>query len=225
MKLSIIIPTYNEAENIPQLFHRIQTSLKKIDHEIIVVDDSSQDGTPHIAEKRGAKVLERPAKRGIITAFQEGFKISTGEVIGLLDADLQHPPERLSYMLHMIEKGSDLVIASRYVSGGGVEKWGLKRRLISRVAILLSHFLLSKTRKVKDVTSGYFMARREVIESISFSAHGWKVLPEILVKGRYRKICELPFTFKGREKGESKLEQSIMKQYWSQLTSLRHGTT
>jgi len=153
--LSIIVPTYNEAENIGELIERIETSLKGLDFEVIVVDDSSPDGTAEIAEElgrayRNVKVIKRPRKMGLASAALEGMREAKYRLIAVMDADLQHPPELLPKLLERAKEGYDIVIASRYVKGGGVEGWSLWRRLISRGATLLAHALFLETRKVKD---------------------------------------------------------------------------
>jgi dolichol-phosphate mannosyltransferase len=164
--LSIIVPTYNEAENIGELIERIETSLKGLDFEVIVVDDSSPDGTAEIAEElgrayRNVKVIKRPRKMGLASAALEGMREAKYRLIAVMDADLQHPPELLPKLLERAKEGYDIVIASRYVEGGGVEGWSFWRRLISRGATLLAHTLLPKTRGVKDPMSGFFCVQKK----------------------------------------------------------------
>ena len=209
--LSIIVPTYNEAENIGELIERIETSLKGLDFEVIVVDDSSPDGTAEIAEElgrayRNVKVIKRPRKMGLASAALEGMREAKYRLIAVMDADLQHPPELLPKLLERAKEGYDIVIASRYVKGGGVEGWSLWRRLISRGATLLAHALFLETRKVKDPLSGFFLFRREVVEGIRLNPIGYKLLLEVLMKGEYDKVAEVPYVFKMRRRGKSKLD-------------------
>jgi len=208
--LSIIVPTYNEAENIGELIERIETSLKGLDFEVIVVDDSSPDGTAEIAEElgrayRNVKVIKRPRKMGLASAALEGMREAKYRLIAVMDADLQHPPELLPKLLERAKEGYDIVIASRYVEGGGVEGWSFWRRLISRGATLLAHTLLPKTRGVKDPMSGFFVFRRKVVEGVELNPTGYKLLLEVLVRGRYEGVAEVPYVFKARRRGRSKL--------------------
>jgi len=159
--LSIVVPTYNEAQNIRELIERVESSLKGFNFEIIVVDDSSPDGTADIAEELGGKygnvkVIRRPAKLGLASAVLEGMKLAKYDAMAVMDADLQHPPELLPKLLEKAVEGYDVVVASRYVEGGRTERWSTTRRMISRGAILLAHFLLPKTRAVRDAVSGFF---------------------------------------------------------------------
>ena len=203
--ISVIIPTYNEKKNITRLIHRIASILKGHDYELIVVDDSSSDGTAEAARELAkdypVKVLVRLGKLGLSSAVVEGFKASIGDVIGVIDADLQHPPEHIKQFLMAVSGGSDIVIGSRYVDGSKIEDWNWFKSIVSKGAITLS----SPLTDVKDPTSGYFFLKRSVIENISFNPHGFKILLEILVKGKYNNVKEIPIAFKAREEGESKL--------------------
>jgi len=221
-----VIPTYNEAQNIEELIPRIESSLKGLLHEIIIVDDGSPDGTADVAESLGRRygnirVLRRPKKMGLASAIADGLKIAKGEIVAVMDADLQHPPELLSKMLRTIREGYDLVIASRYVGGGRVEGWSPLRRLISRGATILAHLLLPETRGIRDPLSGYFMVKRDAIEGIELSLIGYKLLLEVLVKRKGIRIVEVPYTFRPRKKGESKLKIEEIINYAVLLLKLR----
>ena len=184
MKISVIVPTYNEAENIKKLIPMIDSVLKDYDYEIIVVDDNSPDGTAEVAKKLAeqypVKVLIREKKKGLASAILYGFMNANGDVLGVIDADLQHPPELLGEMAKKIEDGYDIVIASRYVKGGGTEGWSFHRWLISKVAILLARPLTN----VKDPMSGCFLL-------------SYKPLLEILVKNSYSRVIEI-FSYRMR---------------------------
>jgi len=143
----------------------------------------------------------REKKKGLASAILHGFMNASGDVLGVIDADLQHPPELLKEMAKKIEDGYDIVIASRYVEGGGIEGWSFHRILISRVAILLARPLTD----VKDPMSGCFLLRREVIDGVNFNPTGYKLLLEILVKGNYERVAEVPYVFRERIYGQSKL--------------------
>jgi len=209
-KCSILIPTYNEKENIPELTKRIWESLSSIDFEVIFIDDNSPDHTAEVAEKLAEvygniKILKRSSKLGLATAVLDGLEYAEGNIIAVMDADLQHPPELLPIMFERAKYGYDIVVASRYVDGGGVEGWSMLRRLISWGAIKLAYLLLPRTRKVKDPMSGFFMFKKEVIDGVQLNPLGFKILLEILIRGKYSLVSEVPYTFKPRRKGKSKL--------------------
>ncbi len=210
--ISIIVPTYNERENIEELVKRIDASLRKegLKYEIIIVDDNSPDGTADVAEslssKYPIKVVRRPGKLGLSSAVLDGFKVAEGDLVVVMDADLQHPPEVIPKLVRTAANGCDIVIASRYVKGGSVGEWSVLRKLISKGATLIARILLPQSRNVKDPMSGFFLFKREVLEgSEGLDPKGFKILLEILVKGRYRSVCEVPFKFGQRFKGQSKL--------------------
>lgn len=211
--LAVIVPTFNEAENIPELFERLFSSLKGLSYEIIVVDDSSPDETAKVVEEvsRGrsnVKVLLRSKKSGLTSAILEGVRFIDADVlaVAVMDADLQHPPELLPIMYSFILKGFDIVIASRYVKGGKIEDWRISRKLMSKLSILIVHLLFPKTRTVKDIVSGYFMIKKTILDNITVSSSGFKFLTEILIKvDENAKIIEIPYMFKKRKRGKSKL--------------------
>jgi len=213
-----VVPTYNEAENVGILLDRVRRAIggSGIEYEVVVVDDSSSDGTAEVArrvsEELGVplRLVVRRGERGLASAVARGFREAGGEYIAVMDADLQHPPEVLAEMLsRALGEGADIVVASRYVGGGGVEGWGLHRRLASRLATIAARVLIPQARRVRDPLSGFFLVRRGVIEGISPEAlsrgRSFKILLEILVRGRYGKVVEHPYRFKPRERGKSKL--------------------
>lgn len=213
MELSIIIPTYNEKENISKLIDLVENVLSGVDYEIIVVDDNSPDGTAEIVEALNIKynnisIIRRPSKLGLASAILAGFEASKGDAIAVIDADLQHPPELLPKMLNELAGGKDLVIASRYSLEGGIKDWNIFRKIISKNAIYLTHLFLPSTRNVRDPVSGYFMVRRELIKGLRFEAAGYKLLAELLVKRPEAKVTEIPYIFKPRQSGRSKLKVS-----------------
>lgn len=207
--ISIVVPTYNERDNVEELIRRISKSLEGLNYEVVVVDDNSPDGTAELAEKLSkefpVRVVRRPGKLGLATAVLDGVRKSVGEYVVVMDADLQHPPEVIPKMYECVLNGCDLVIASRYVCGGSISNWGLIRRLISRAAAILAKILISKARGISDPLSGYFMFRREVLSTANLSPRGFKILLELLVKGNYVRVCEVPYSFNVRVKGKSKL--------------------
>ncbi len=215
--ISIIIPTYNERDNLDELISRIDKSLNGLSHEIIIVDDNSPDGTANrakeLSSRHPVKVIVRPKKLGLSSAVMDGLNIARGDVIAVMDADLQHPPEMLPDLYKRIEEGCDIAIASRYIKGGSVENWSLIRRIISKGSIILAWTLLPRVRWVRDPASGYFMFRRHVIEDCELNPRGFKILMEVLVKGNYSKVCEVPYTFGLRRRGTSKLGASTIISY------------
>ncbi len=218
--VSVIIPTYNERDNIPELVRRLDKSMKEagIEYEIVVVDDNSPDGTADIAEELSknypVKVLRRPGKLGLSSAVLDGVKVAKGEIIVVMDADLQHPPEAVPKLVKAVFDGCDMAVGSRYVKGGSVKGWSAFRKLISKGATLIARVLLPQARHVKDPMSGFFAFRREVVEGgEEMNPRGFKILLEVLVKGRYERVCEVPYTFGTRLAGKSKLGTSEIINY------------
>src|SRR4030042_16167 len=140
---SLIIPTYNEKDNITPLVERISKALSGRDYEIILVDDNSTDGTIDIANgltsRYPVKLFVRREEKGLATAVIHGIKQASGTIIGVMDADLQHPPEVLPDLLKAMEGGADMVFASRYVEGGGGPDWDLSRKIVYRGALVGFH--------------------------------------------------------------------------------------
>ncbi|WP_048166034.1 glycosyltransferase [Palaeococcus pacificus] len=224
MRISIIVPTYNERDNLEELFKRISGSLRGHDFEIVVVDDDSPDKTWEKAQKLSkiypVKVIRRKNEKGLSSAVIRGFSEAEGDVFVVMDADLQHPPEVIPKLIERIENGADIAVASRYVKGGKVENWYWYRRLISKGAIMIGRVALPKIRHVRDPVSGFFALKREVVEGIELNPVGFKILLEILIKGRYSRIEEIPFTFGLRNAGESKLSQKQIFNYLRHLWRL-----
>lgn len=204
-KISIIIPTYNEKENIGKLIPVISKTLEGYNYEMVVVDDDSPDGTAEIVEGLSSKYPIRVLKRnerGLASAILYGFRHAEGDILGVIDADLQHPPEYMKEFICAVNDGYDIAIGSRYIEGGRIEGWSKTREIISRMAILLSKPIHNS---VKDPLSGYFFLKKNVIEGVNFNPTGYKLSLEILVKGNYKKVKEIPYTFKVRENGDSKM--------------------
>jgi dolichol-phosphate mannosyltransferase len=222
--LSIVIPTYNEQDNIVPLVERISRTLGDRKYEILLVDDNSKDKTVEIAagmaDKYPVKVLVRKREKGLATAVMHGFKYARGNIIGVMDADLQHPPEVNAALIKAIENGADMAIGSRYIPGGGVPNWGLLRRIISKGALSLAHLFLPSTRKVKDPMSGFFMFKREKIEGVELKPIGYKILLEMIVMGKFENIVEVPFIFEDRSSGRSKMKARQQLDYLEHIFSL-----
>jgi len=226
-KLGLVIPTLNEAGNIPVLLDRIHRSLSTvgIDYEIIVVDDNSQDGTADVVNEcseRDSRVrlFVRKGARGLAGAVIHGWEHTDADLLGVIDADLQHPPEVLPSLLEPVLADADIAIASRYAHGNGVGEWNKFRLFVSRAGILATAPLQRKDLRVKDPLSGFFVVRRDCIEGLELQPEGFKILLEILVKGRIRKAVEVPFQFGNRHAGKSKADFKVALQYFTLLGKL-----
>jgi len=222
-QLSIIIPTYNERENIDTLCERIFSALKKeqIDGEVIIIDDNSPDGTAHSAEYLSAKypvrTFVRKGKRGLGSAIIDGISLATAPIVCIIDADLSHPPEAIPEMFKIINRGdAQLVIGSRKVSGGGTSEWIWYRKVIHWVARGIGSFLTP----IKDLTSGFFMLDKKIIEGVKLEPKSWKIGLEIMVKGKQIKAIEYPIVFVEREAGKSKMGSKEVFAYLGHLLSL-----
>jgi len=226
-KLGLVVPTLNEAGNIPVLLDRIRESLSStgIGYEILVVDDDSQDGTANVVKeyaKQDARVrlFVRKGARGLAGAVIHGWKQSDADLLGVIDADLQHPPEVLPSLVAPVLDGADIAIASRYASANGVGEWNKFRLFVSRAGTLATAPLQRKNLRVKDPLSGFFIVRRECIDGLELQPEGFKILLEILVKGRIRKAIEVPFEFGNRHAGKSKADFKVALQYFTLLGKL-----
>jgi dolichol-phosphate mannosyltransferase len=233
MLLSLIIPTYNERQNIISLIRRVTFALEKVtdNFEIIVVDDDSPDGTWQVAEELAKenshlRVIRRRGEKGLATAVVAGWKAAKGEILGVMDGDLQHPPETLPELLNSIlNTNADIVVASRHVDGGGVSEWSLIRRFISWGAASLASLMLPGIlRLVRDPMSGYFFIKRSVIESVSLKPEGYKILLEVLARGKYQTVVEVPYIFEERKEGGSKLGSKQYLEFFTHLGRLAMET-
>lgn len=228
--LSLVLPTFNEAKNIEAVLAQVIShlnSVPELSYEIIVVDDDSPDRTwekaLEFAETSSkVRVIRRQNERGLSTAVIRGWQISRGRILGVMDADLQHPPEVTAKLWQEMARGADLAVASRHIEGGGVSDWSIFRRIISRCAQLIGFLLLPEvTARVSDPMSGYFMLTRASIEDRELSPVGYKILMEVLGRGRMRWIAEVPYTFRERVEGSSKVTNKIYAEYFLHLLRLR----
>jgi dolichol-phosphate mannosyltransferase len=230
-KLGIVIPTLNEAGNIPTLLDRLRAALEptNVAYELIVVDDDSQDGTADVAREYAKQdsrvsVFVREGQRGLAGAVIHGWAKTEASLLGVIDGDLQHPPEVLPQLLKAVLDGKDIAIASRYATNSkqNVADWNKARHLISRASTLATAPLQRKHLRIKDPMSGFFVLRRECIEGIDLQPQGFKILLEILVKGRIRSTVEVPFHFATRLSGKSKADFRVALHYFSLLGKLSH---
>ncbi len=223
-KATLIVPTYKERENIAPLVERIHAALHDYDYRVLFVDDDSNDGTVELVASLSKKypidILVRRDKRGLASAVVDGIEQAGGETIVVMDADLQHPPEVLTELLKGIDQGADMVIASRYVAGGGCEGWGRARRINSKGAIFIAHLLLPRTRQVKDPVSGFFAFKKQAIGGAELKPAGYKIVLEVLMQGRFQSVAEVPFNFQLRRRGKSKLSARQQVEYLRHIFSL-----
>ncbi|EDX72551.1 GtrA-like protein [Coleofasciculus chthonoplastes PCC 7420] len=230
LQFSLIIPTYKEAKNIPQIVEQLSRLLDSQlagDYELIVVDDNSPDETWKVAMELTAdypqlQVMRRIDERGLSTAVIRGWQVARGEVLGVIDADLQHPPELLLQLWSEIQRGADLAVASRHVEGGGVSDWSIIRRFLSRGAQTIGLILLPGViGRVSDPMSGYFMVRRQCLVGRPLSPLGYKILIEVLGRGKVPWIGEVGYVFQERQAGESKVTWKQYVEYLQHLLRLR----
>lgn len=214
--ISVIIPTYNERENIEPIISACLRALSapRFDAEVVVVDDDSEDYTWQYPERLfghdpRVRVIRRQASdAGLARSVIDGFGAATHEFCAVIDADFQHPPEKLAELVTALAEGADIAIGSRHVAGGGIENWPASRKLVSRGATVCARLALSDARAVSDPLSGFFAVRRTVVEDVTFDPQGYKILLEILARGEYESVVEVPYVFRERERGESKLTAS-----------------
>jgi dolichol-phosphate mannosyltransferase len=231
--ISIVLPTYNEARSIQEVLRRAAEALRKAgeDHELIVVDDSSPDRTADLAEALASKipvrVLRRPGREGLATAVVAGWSIAQGDVLGVMDADLQHPPEVLTRLVSALRNhNADVAIATRSGPGGGsAADWSWMRRLSSWTARHLAACVLPQTlADISDPMSGMFLVCARSLEGVGLEPAGYKILLEVLGKAHYRELVEVPFMFQARGLGSSKLGPRESVQYLAHLGRLARST-
>ncbi|MEQ8961994.1 MAG: glycosyltransferase [Coleofasciculus sp. C2-GNP5-27] len=230
LRFSLIIPTFKEAKNIPQIVEQLSRLLDSQlagEYELIIVDDNSPDDTWKVAQELTAdypqlRVMRRIEERGLSTAVIRGWQVARGEVLGVIDADLQHPPKLLWQLWSEIQRGADLAVASRHVEGGGVSDWSFIRRLLSRGAQTIGLILLPGViGRVSDPMSGYFMVRRQCLIGRPLNPLGYKILIEVLGRGKVSWIGEVGYVFQERQAGESKVTWKQYVEYLQHLLRLR----
>lgn len=231
--LSLVIPTYKERDNIKNVVSILTQLLDESipgNYELIVVDDDSPDLTWEIAqsltpEYPQLRVMRRQQERGLSSAVIRGWQAATGNVLGVIDGDLQHPPEVLMQLLRSVEQGADLAVASRHVDGGGVSSWSVVRRFLSRGAQMLGLVILPGVLgRVSDPMSGYFMVRRSAIANATLNPVGYKILLEVIGRGKVHQVAEVGYVFCERKQGESKVTWKQYIDYIHHLVRLRLST-
>ena len=230
LELCVVIPTFNEADNIARLIERLSETLAGIAWEAVVVDDESPDGTAEVVRAiaqtdRRVRILKRMGRRGLSSACLEGMLASAAPAIAVIDADLQHDEALLPDMLAALrEDDLDLVVGSRFVPGGGTGDWSAQRLKASHLATRLSRLLLNVD--LEDPMSGYFIIRRDAMEAAvpHVSGVGFKILLDLVASSpQPLKIRELPYEFRERQAGESKLDLWIAWQFLMMLWDKRLG--
>lgn len=223
-RLSVVIPTYNEALNIHRLVSEIDEALTGIPYEIIFVDDSKDD-TPQIIEEEMLansyiKMEHRENGNGLSGAVIRGFELANGDYIAVMDADLQHPPKVLFDMYCAMRRKADICIPSRLIPGGDDGGLDIVRKTISGTARYIGKAMAPSLRKISDPTGGFFMFRREILNGAELNAIGWKILVEVLGTCYYNNIIEIPYAFADRNAGETKISAKVSMEYLEQLAGL-----
>jgi dolichol-phosphate mannosyltransferase len=233
IRLSLIIPTYNEGKNIGELIRQLTALLDPVvgdGYELVVVDDDSADRTWELAAEIAigspkVRVIRRQGEKGLSTAVIRGWQAARGEILAVIDADLQHPPEAAVALFQALQGQIDMAVGSRHVEGGGVSDWSFTRRILSRGAQFLGLLLLPGVLgRVSDPMSGYFMVRRSAIAGVELRPLGYKILLEVIGRGRIRSIAEVGYVFRERTGGESKVTWRLYPQYLLHLVRLRFTT-
>ena len=233
-QISIIIPTYNESQNIVNILKSIGSNLpKNILTQAIIVDDNSPDGTGKIVEdylknlKKMAdytiEIIHRKAKDGLGSAILNGIQHAKGDTIVVMDSDFSHPPQIIPKLIESVKKYKfDIAVASRYIKGGNIQGWSLKRKIMSKFATLIAKKGLGID--AKDPMSGFFAFKKNILNGLNIDAIGYKILLEILVKTKNVTITEIPYTFQDRELGSSKLNLKTIVDYYKSVWKLyRYG--
>lgn len=221
--LSMVVPTYNEREGLEELVATVSAEFvrHRIAGEVVIVDDNSPDGTGAIADglvgRYPVQVVHREGKLGLGSAVIAGFGRARAPVLGVMDADLSHPPSILPGMLAVLRAFDlDAVVGGRYIPGGGAKNWPFVRLAMSRFACVLARPLTP----VRDATSGFFLVKRTAVEGVTISAAGFKICLELLMRSRIQSVAEVPYVFADRAAGESKMTTREALGYFAQLRDL-----
>lgn len=219
--VSIIIPTFNEKINVIKITDRIKNALNNIyNYEIIFIDDSL-DNTPEYLKSlnsthKNIRYSHRIGKRSLSTAVVCGINMSKGDIIVVMDGDLQHPPELLPEIIKYVEEGWDIVIPSRHLTDEDKNGLTISRKIISNTASIIGKIFLSKLKNINDPTSGFFAFKKNILDDVILNPIGWKILIEILVRAKYNRIKEIPYKFEKRSYGNSKMS------FIEQINYLKH---
>jgi dolichol-phosphate mannosyltransferase len=234
-RFALVIPTLREAANMRPLLARTRAALDPLGlaYEVIVVDDDSGDGIEEAVRSAVVgeggrddarfRVLVRRGERGLAGAVLDGWASSDAQWLGVMDADLQHPPELLAELVGAMREGADVAVGSRYRQGGSMAGWNTARKLTSLAAVWAAMPLLRKGARASDPMSGFFIVRRQCVEGVRLYRRGFKLLLEILVRGKIQRTEEKPFAFGLRRAGESKASVGVAVEYVWLLMRLYGG--
>lgn len=226
MEISVIIPTYNEGDNVWLLTEQLKKVLTPVQRsfEVLFVDDSTDD-TPDRLESLTrrydfVRFIHREGQRGLATAVVKGLELARGRILIVMDADSQHPADVIPGMIEQIDAGSDMVIPSRFIPGGDDGGLNLYRKWVSWTARMMARAALKRVRRITDPTSGFFAVRKETIAGKQLNPIGWKIMLEIIVQADIQKIVEIPYHFKARDLGSSKMSMMEQLKYVAHLAKL-----
>ncbi|WP_139693093.1 glycosyltransferase [Sporolactobacillus terrae] len=224
--LSIIIPTFNERQNVARITERINDVLLPLgcSFEILFMDDSTDD-TPTVLHELAMRYLfvrfiHRTGKCGLGSAVSEGFQHARGDIFIVMDADLQHPPEIIYDMMAKMDEGYQMVIPSRFIAGGSDGGLNWYRKFVSWTARIIARLALKRLRKITDPTSGLFAIKRSAISGIELNPIGWKIMLEIIIQANIDQIIEIPYKFHARDLGNSKMRAREQVKYLIHLAKL-----
>jgi dolichol-phosphate mannosyltransferase len=218
--MSIIVPCYNERDNIAPMVEALTATLQEIDWEVIFVDDDSPDGTTNVVREVSrndshVRSIRRIRRRGLASAVIEGALAASGSVLAVLDGDLQHDETRLPAMFAALEAGADIAVGSRHADGGSSEGLSSRARMrLSSIGIKLAQAVTHTS--LTDPMSGFFALRRSLLDELAprLTGHGFKILLNlIIVSPKPLQLAEIPYTFRPRLAGESKLDALVMLQF------------
>ena len=218
-ELTVVVPTYNERDNVRPLLERLRKALEGVDYEVLFVDDSSPDGTADVVREEMARdprvrLVVRRGERGLASAILRGIREARGRYVAVMDADLQHPPEVVPRLLEAARReGAGIVVASRYARGGGVGRWNPLRKVVSWGATLIARLLVPESRRTTDPMSGFFLIDKEAVSIDGADPVGYKALLEILYRNPAAKVVDVPYVFGERASGESKLGTKVILDY------------
>ncbi len=222
VRVTVVVPTYNERDNLAPLARRVLAVLDPQDSELLIIDDDSPDRTGEVAAELAAtlpvRCIVRHAERGLATAVIAGLRAARGALVVVMDADLSHPPESIPALLAaMRDPQVQMAIGSRFVRGGKVDlHWPLHRRLNS----LLGRLLARPLTPVRDMMSGFFCVRRRDVELDRLHPVGYKIALELIVRHRWKNVVEIPITFSDRAAGRTKLNIAEQMRYVRHLARL-----
>lgn len=222
---SVIVPTYNERANVVPIVRSCRRALTNGDSEVLVVDDDSPDGTWKVGQRAfedvdDVRVVRRTGDRGLGKSVVDGFDLARNDHLAVIDADFQHPPERLPDLVEALaDADADVAVGSRYLERSGIEGWSQRRKVISHGATTVTRAVLPEASGLSDPLSGFFAVRRELVDGAALDPTGYKILLEILTECPVDRVVEVPFTFTERAQGTSKATPKEYAKFLNHLAS------